>query len=177
MDPKLIFPVLMAMLIAWAIYRRVRRTIGRQALAPARMKFRIGLLGVIGVLILLASVRDLSLLGATLGGIACGTALGFIGLRHTKFETTAQGQFYTPHTYIGLLVSALFLGRILYRFLYQYQGMQAAGQANANPFAAYQSNPLTLAIFGVLIGYYIAYYTGVLNKCRSLAIAPAPTGE
>lgn len=172
MDPKLITPVLIAMFVAWAIYRRVRRTIGRQPLAPGRMKFRMGLLGLIGVVMLVFSLRDIELAGALLAGMAAGAALGYFGLRHTVFETTDKGQFYTPHTYIGLFVSALFLGRILYRFLFLYPGMQAAAQANESPFATYQKSPLTLAIFGVLIGYYIVYYAGVLRKSRSLAAAP-----
>jgi hypothetical protein len=50
--------------------------------------------------------------------------------------------------------------------------MQAAQQANANPFAAYQKSPLTLAIFGIVIGYYIAYYAGVLMSSAKPA-APA----
>jgi hypothetical protein len=169
MDPKLITPVLMAVLVAWALYRRVRRTIGRQLVSPARMQWRIGIFGVVGALMLFVSLRDMQLLGAMVAGLAGGAVLAWFGLRHTKFETTAQGHFYTPHTYIGLFVSALLLGRVLYRILVLYAGMQAAAQANANPFAAYQKSPLTLAIFGVLVGYYLTYYAGVLSKSRSLA--------
>src|SRR5437660_387672 len=39
-------------------------------------------------------------------------------------------------------------------------------------FAAYQKSPLTLAILGVVIGYYLLYYAGVLNRSRALQ---APT--
>lgn len=48
----------------------------------------------------------------------------------------------------------------------------AAAQADRNPFAAYQKSPLTLAILGVVIGYYLLYYAGVLNRSRALR---APT--
>ena len=173
MDPKLITPVLIVAFIAWAMYRRVRRTIGRQLVSPARMQWRIGMLSLIGGLFLFTSLRDMNLFGAMVAGLAAGAALAWFGLRHTKFETTPQGHFYTPHTYIGLAVSALLLGRIAYRFLAVYPAMHAAAQADANPFAAYQRSPLTLAIFGVLVGYYVAYYIGVLNKSRSLATAAA----
>jgi hypothetical protein len=48
-----------------------------------------------------------------------------------------------------------------------------AAQADQNPFAAFQRSPLTLAIFGVLVGYYVFYYAGVLRASRNLP-APAP---
>src|SRR5689334_20773065 len=44
-------------------------------------------------------------------------------MQHTKFEATAEGNFYTPHTYIGLAVSALLLGRVAYWFLAVYASM------------------------------------------------------
>lgn len=173
MDPKLITPILIVALVAWTMYRRVRRTIGRQAVSPVRMQWRIGILGLVGAMFLFTSLRDMNLLGAMAAGLAGGAALAWFGLRHTKFEATAEGHFYTPHTYIGLAVSALLLGRIAYRFLAVYPAMHAAAQTDANPFAAYQKSPLTLAIFGVLVGYYVAYYIGVLSKSRSLATAAA----
>ena len=177
MDPKLITPVLVAVFVAWVLYRRVRRNIGRQKLSPARMQWRMGIFGVIGALLLFNALRDVNLLGAMIAGLGGGAALAWLGLRHTKFEHTPEGDFYTPHTYIGLFVSALLLGRILYRFVAVYPAMQAASHEDANPFAAYQKSPLTLAIFGVLVGYYIAYYAGVLIESRRLAALPVPDGK
>ncbi len=174
MDPKLITPVLFAVFVAWVLYRRVRRNIGRQRVSPVRMQWRMGIFGVIGALMLFGALRDMNLFGAMIAGIAGGVALGWFGLRHTKFEITAEGNFYTPHTYIGLLVSALLIGRILYRFIVVSPAMHAATQEDANPFAAYQKSPLTLAIFGVVIGYYLAYYAGVLIESRRLAALPVP---
>jgi len=66
----------------------------------------------------------------------------------------------------------LLLSRIAYRFLVVYPAAHAAAQADRNPFAAYQKSPLTLAILGVVIGYYLLYYAGVLNRSRALR---APT--
>ncbi len=167
MDQKLIFPIAMGALVLFAIYRRVRRNIGRQPVTAGRMQFRIGMLAIVGALIAFGALRDMSLLGALLAGVVAGAALGWFGLQHTKFETTPQGNFYTPHTYIGIFVSLLLLGRIAYRFIVVYPTMQAASQADQNPFAAYQKSPLTLAIFGVLIGYYIFYYVGVLRTSKN----------
>lgn len=164
MDPKLVTPLLVAAFVLWAIYRRVRRNFGRQRVQPVSMRSRMILFGVVGALMLLAAARNLQLFEGMIAGIAGGVTLAWLGLRHTIFETTEQGSFYTPHTYIGLAVSALLIGRIAYRFMVVYPVAQAASQAGANPFAAYQKSPLTLAIFGVVIGYYIAYYAGVLTR-------------
>jgi cytochrome b561 len=84
---------------------------------------------------------------------------------------TNEGRFYTPHTYIGLAVMLLFLGRLAYRFLYLATDPGAA--------AAYQRSPLTLGTFGLLVGYYLLYYAGILLRTRASAppapdVAPAP---
>ena len=68
MDPKLITPILMVAVVAWAIYRRVRRTIGRQPFQPKRMQVRMGILALAGVVTLLFSLRDMELAGAALAG-------------------------------------------------------------------------------------------------------------
>ena len=115
MDQKLITSILIGALALWVLYRRVRRNIGRQPLNARRMGGRIVLLAVIAVLMASGATRDVELLGALLAGIAGGAALGWLGLRHTKFEATVEGKFYIPHTYIGVLVSALLLSRIAYR--------------------------------------------------------------
>jgi cytochrome b561 len=168
MDQKLIFPVIMGAFILFAIYRRVRRNVGRQPVQPVRMRSRIIMLAIVGGMIALGALRDVNLLGAIAAGFACGALLAWFGLQHTKFERTTQGEFYTPHTYIGMAVSLLLIGRIAYRLVIIYPSMQMAAQADQNPFAAFQRSPLTLAIFGVLVGYYVIYYAGVLRASRNL---------
>jgi hypothetical protein len=174
MDQKLFLPIVIGCFILFAVYRRVRRNIGRQPVRPARMRSRMLLLTVVGALIALGATRDFNLLGAVLAGLLAGAALGWFGLQHTQFENTGQGQFYTPHTYIGLFVSLLLIGRIAYRLLSILPSMHAAAQADQNPFAAFQRSPLTLAIFGVLIGYYVCYYAGVLRASKKVPPTTAP---
>lgn len=166
--------VLIAAFLGWAIYRRARRSFGRQPVNVIRLRLRIGVLAVIGTLILAASVVNMNLLAAMLGGIVCGAVLATVGLRHTRFEATAEGRFYTPHTYIGLFVSALFIGRILFRYLTLYGHPQSIAQASPNPFDQYQRSPLTLAIFGVLVGYYVLFNLGILRKSREIALPASP---
>jgi len=174
-DQHLLMPILLSVLVCWAIYRRVRRSFGRQPVRLGRMQLRVALLSVIGALVLAASARDRNLLGALIGGVACGLALGYIGLRHTRIEVTPQGHFYTPHTYIGLFVTALFLSRLIFRLLTVPLSGSAGVQPDSNPFDVYQRSPLTIAMFGVLLGYYEFYIVGVLKTCRQLAVPATDT--
>ena len=175
MDPKLFFPVLTVALVLLMVGRRVMRNIGRQPLRPVAMQFRIGLFAVIGTMFLLRALHAPELLGALLGGVAGGAALGVFALRLTRFERTEQGFFYTPHTWIGLAVSVLLIARLAYRFFIVMPQMQAAAQADQDAFGAFQRSPLTLAVFGVLIGYYVCYYVGVLRTARNGAAQPDPS--
>ena len=173
MDPKLITPILIGALVVWAIVRRARRTFGRQTVQPARMWLRIGILTFAGVAVAATSgARSAQMLEALSGGLLCGAALAWLGLRHTRFEVTAEGRFYTPHTYIGLAVMLLFLGRLAYRFLYLSMGTGGTFGADPNAAVAYQRSPLTLGVFGLLVGYYVLYYAGVLFRTRPSALPP-----
>jgi hypothetical protein len=166
----LITPVLISALVAWAIYRRFRRNIGRQAVNIRRLQLRIAIFLVIGVLVLFVAANDMTSLGALLGGVVGGAALALLSLKHTMFEAIGEQRFYTPHTYIGLFVSALFLARVAFRLLTVHVNTGATALSNQNPFAAYQKSPLTLAILGVLVGYYVLFYIGVIRRSRNLAI-------
>ena len=169
MDPRVFLPYLVVALIVWRLYRRMRRSFGRQAVRDGYMWFRIGLLTLVAAAVGVLIARDVEVLGALLGGIACGAVLGAFGIKYTKFEVTPQGRFYTPHTYIGVAVTALFVGRLLYRFLEIYNGMVPAAAAGQGLAAAYQRSPFTVAVFGALVGYYVLYCLGVLQRTRPQA--------
>jgi len=174
MDPKLITPILIAALVVWAIVRRLRRTFGRQAVQPVRIWLRIGVLTLAGGLIAATSAtRGTEMLEALIGGLACGAALAYVGLRHTRFEVTPEGRFYTPHTYIGVTVTLLLVGRLAYRFFYLANGANGMFGSGPNAAAAYQRSPLTVGIFAVLVGYYVLFYAGVLLRTRASEV-PAP---
>lgn len=168
MDPKLVTPILVAVLVAWGIARRVRRTFGRQPVHVGRIAFRIGMLALVAGLVV-ATARDAQALESVIAGVGCGAALGYVGLTHTRFEVTPEGRFYIPHTYIGLAVTALFLGRLIYRFAYLQSDPHAMMGAHQDLAIAYQKNPVTLGIFGLVVGYYVVFYVGVLAKTRTAA--------
>jgi hypothetical protein len=179
-----IVPFLFAALVVWSIYRRLRRSFGKQRLRPVQMGIRIGLFLLIGGLLLPSVIHSsvyVASLESMLGGLLAGVALAIWGASHTRY-LREQGQlFYVPHTYTGLAVSLLFLGRLVYRFVQVYS-LQSAVQGGAKPgFAAASmvSTPLTLGLFYVLVGYYVCYYSVVLWKSKhltaeELASEPAP---
>jgi drug/metabolite transporter superfamily protein YnfA len=180
MDPKLLSPLIFGVVIVLLFYRRVRRSFGRQTVNTARLSIRAAVLGVVGVMLASVVWREYRLVEALAAGIVAGALLALVGLRHTRFEASEQGRFYTPHTYIGVLVLALFVGRLVYRLVQSSTGAPGlAGGAGtaANPLAVYEHSPLTLTIIGLPIGYYVLYNLGVLRKSRALAEQPPGTAD
>jgi hypothetical protein len=150
-------------LFGWGLYRRVRRTFGRQPIRRWRMGIRAGALSLAGTW-LLATAPGANAFEAAAAGGALGVTLAFLGLAHTRFETTDEGRFYTPNGWIGLVVTALFLGRLAVRAL----GAPAAAVATAvpSPLGGAPGNPLTAGAFFLMAAYYVCYDLGVLRRSR-----------
>jgi hypothetical protein len=166
----------MAALILFAVYRRFRRLFGRQLLQPTRLKVRIALLTLITIVMLLGGMHSTNLAAATLVGLAAGAAVAYVGLRLTRFDAMPGGIFYTPNAYIGAALSAVLLGRLVYRFQVLYPTMQAAHAGGNDPLESFQRSPLTLALLGIVIGYYLAYCVGLL-LCSAKLRAQPPIGQ
>ncbi len=72
-------------------------------------------------------------------------------------------------------MTLLFLGRLVYRFLYLSNGANGmpGSDLHAAAAATYQRSPLTVGTFAVLVGYYVLFYAGVLLRTRASEL-PAP---
>jgi hypothetical protein len=147
-------------LSAWGIYRRIRRNIGRQKLRPRRIIIRLVVLSIISVIFIGISLQLPKLMLGIGGGLLLGIGLGFVGLKLTKFETTEAGHFYTPDTRIGIALTALLAGRVLYRLWILNDVTASATTGGGPPPAAFQS-ALTFLIFGLNAGYYLVYSIGL----------------
>jgi len=165
MSANLTQAVIIGGFITWAMYRRIRRVIGRQRLRPSRLWFSLVLFSVLSLLLVLTSLVHWALLEGIVGGLLLGAVLGWFGLRLTRFETTAQGHFYIPNAHIGIALSFLLVGRLVYRFW--VLGDLATAANHPPPL----QSPLTIFLFGLLAGYYIVYYLGVLSHTRDKPLA------
>ena len=160
MTPHQLVPALVIPFIAWRIYMRARRNIGRQLFKPARLQVSIAVFSTVLVVFGYFGLPHPVTLVALGGGLAASGALAWWGLHLTKFENTPQGKFYTPNTALGLAVMALFIGRILYRMIALSTVSSGTAAAMPQPF----QSPLTFFLFGVTAGYYIVYAIGVLIR-------------
>jgi hypothetical protein len=175
-------PFLIAAVVVFAVYRRFRRTFGRQLLRPARMISRIVLLAVVVCALLPMAAHSVEFLAAQLAGAALGIALGMWGAERTRFQMHDGQMHYLPHTYTGIAISLLFLGRLAFRVVQAYTGPNASHVAYAHAANAadrsqafapesMMRSPLTVGIIFVLAGYYVCYYTRVLWKSKHLKAA------
>jgi hypothetical protein len=156
----------LAALVAWRLYARMRRVIGRQLYRPARSWVSVILFPTLALLLLLAGgVAKPTTALAEVAGLVLGVALAVYGLRLTRFEDTPGGTFYTPNAHIGIGLSVLFAARVIYRMaqLYMTSGPPAA------PSTSLTGSPLTLFIFGTLAGYYAWYALGLIRRQRQKA--------
>src|SRR5450631_1788105 len=128
-DYSRIWPYVISGLAVVLIYRRFRRSFGRQPLRPGRMWIRIALLIVLACSLLPLAFKSGQFLLAECAGAAAGAALGIWGARHTRYAEIQGRLFYVPHTYTGVAVSLLFIGRLVYRIVEWYSQNRAAGGA------------------------------------------------
>ena len=160
MTTRQLVPAFVITLVAWRVYMRIRRNIGRQPFRPGRLKTSIVIFSVVTALFLVAGIFHPAALGALVGGLALSVPIALYGIKLTKFEDTPQGKFYTPNTALGIGISALFIGRIAYRFLVLYAVTDLRAPQSPEAF----QSPLTYFLFGLSAGYFIAYQAGVLIR-------------
>src|SRR5260370_4120134 len=130
-DYSRIWPYAIAGLAVLLIYRRFRRSFGRQPMRPVRMWIRIAVLILLSCSLLPSALKSGQFLLAELTGALAGLALRFWGPQHTRYATYEGRLHYVPHTYTGIAVSLLFIGRLVYRIVEWYAQNGAPGGAAA----------------------------------------------
>ncbi len=169
--PSTIVLLALLPLVAWRIYMRFRRMVGRQQLSRVRPWITLAIFSIVLVLLAYAARAHVERLGWLAAGLTAGGLLAAYGLRLTRFEPTPQGLFYTPNAYLGIALSLLFFGRILYRVTEVY----AISTAAAPTPPSFAGSPLTLSTFGLIAGYYVTYAIGLmLWRNRELRVQPQP---
>ncbi|CAM1000310.1 DUF1453 domain-containing protein [Rhodanobacter sp. Root179] len=159
--------LIMLPLLAWMVWKRVSRQFGRQPIRRKRMIARIVIFVILGGLMALSGLQRLALAEGLLGGVLIGGAVGLVGLRLTRFEIDpVKGDCYVPNPWIGALLTALLLGRLAWRLFETWQMQATAGGSAAMQPMGQALTPLTLLVIGLLVGYYIVYFTGLLIHHR-----------
>lgn len=163
-------------LVGLMLFRRYQRTFGKQVFSFVRMVLRMALLAVICGLYLVATRTALGFAAAA-AGLAIGTGLAVVSLRTTHLEVSPDGKFYTPNVWIGLAVTALFLGRLLARMATFYMSPATMLNTGETPLDGLQRSPLTLGIFCLTAAYYIVYFGGIIRHMRRLEGKAPPEPE
>ncbi len=133
--------------------------VGRQRLSIVRPWITLIVFPLLVALLVATAFTHIERLALLCVGLVAGGALAIYGLRKTKFEPTPQGLFYTPNAHLGIALSLLFVGRIIYRFIEVY----ALNPSVVHTSADFARSPLTLAVFGLLAGYYVGYAIGLVR--------------
>jgi hypothetical protein len=163
---------IMIPVMAFAVWRRVRRSFGRQPIRRKQMIARAAILSVIGIAVAFTGLLNVRLLEGLLGGALGGVALGLLGLRLTRFERDASGaDAYYPNVWIGSLLTVLLVARLAWRFFVAMPQLQDQAATYHGPSMG--NSPLTFAVLGLTLGYYIAYYAGLLVHHRRFERAQA----
>lgn len=173
--------------VVFIMFRRVRRNFGKQKLNRGYMIFRMVLLCVVGALLLIPTFFSRELAVVTVIGAAIGVGLALWAARHTRFLNQDGVLYYLPHSYTGIVVTALFVGRLVYRFVVLSQGGYglvatdtSMGPGDFGGMGAIYHNPMTRLVFFILIGYYVYYYWFVLHESKHLKpgdMEDAPTDK
>jgi hypothetical protein len=152
---RMVFYIAIAAFVAWRVYQRMRRNIGRQPLRPRRSAFRLAMICIAIVVLAVMLYPFPRALAGFGGGILIGALLGFVGLRLTRFETTEEGHFYTPDTRMGVGISLLLTGRIIYRLVVPPNFTLIPGHPPP------QFSPLTFFLAGITLSYFLVYLIGL----------------
>jgi hypothetical protein len=164
--PTTIVFLILVPLLAWRVYARVRRMAGRQKLSRSRAWSTLTIFPAVIALLAFAAHAHVEALVGLAAGLAGGSVLGLYGLRLTRFEATPEGLFYTPSAHLGIALSLLLVGRMLYRLVEIYR---------SDPMATNLAlSPLTLLVVGLLAGYYMAYAIGLVRWRDPTVSASSP---
>jgi membrane protein CcdC involved in cytochrome C biogenesis len=162
--------VVPVVLIAFALYRRIRRTIGYQKLAKRAMTTRIVIFAIIGALILAAGAMRPIVYVYDLAGIAAGVVLAYYAIRTTTFERRGDSWFYRPNPWVGIILLALFIGRVADRLYEVYTLYGSSSVHNAGNQAQLNHDPFTAVVLFAIVTYYAVYYTFVIRKEKHLQL-------
>ena len=97
-------------------------------------------------------------------GILAGCALGILGLLLTKWEPSPRALHFTPNRFLVLAITLTIAGRIAYSFWRAYETWGHA--ADRQEWLVTWGVAEALAAGGVVLGYYLSYWSGVRRRFK-----------
>lgn len=102
----------------------------------------------------------------SLAGLAGGGLLGLLGLAMTRWEKTSPALYFTPNRWLILVITLAVAARLFY-------GLGRAWQAwnTSRPISAWANEAGiagSLAVGGIVLGYYLIYFAGVLQRFKRI---------
>jgi hypothetical protein len=164
-----LLPLLLVVLMPIGLVQRYRLGTARRKARPWRSTLALVLIA-LSTLLFLAGAAATSLFvphafGGAAAGVALGTGLGLAGLRLTRWEATPATLHYTPNRWLVLLVTFMVSARVVYGLWRTWQ-VARAGASGAELVQAF-GIPGSLAVGGAVIGYSLAYASGVRGRLSS----------
>ena len=130
----------------------------------------IGLLISVALFVLGAFITNRWVPGAltySLGGLALGCLLGILGLGLTRWEEVTGTLNYTPNRTLVLLITLVVTGRLAYGVwrMWQAWSLREFGEE----WIEYSGLSGSLGASGIILGYSLTYWLGLLRKIRQTA--------
>ncbi|MBM7646939.1 putative flippase GtrA [Scopulibacillus daqui] len=168
--------IVMIAIVCLAIFKRARRNIGWQKFQPSKMLIRMVVFFIIGALLLFENIIHPIAFISDIAGAAIGLILAYYGISSTTFEKRGEDWYYRNNPWIGGIVTALFFGRLIYRFymmfsLAQHAGGRALQQSNSLQNMMHTGSSWTAGLIMIMFAYYAAYCMMLLRKRKSQSIA------
>ena len=173
--PLLVLPLLILLALAAVLALIPLSLVQRYRLGTSRQRAR-GWLAAINFAGLLlsaiaflttAAVTTMWVPGAltyTAAGLCIGAVLGMAGLWLTRWEFSVDALHYTPNRLLVLGITVLVAGRLLYGVWRGWQSW-SAGMHGGSWFVD-AGVPGSMAAGALVLGYYLAYWTGVRRRYR-----------
>ena len=161
-------PLLLVALMPLILVQRYRVGTARRQVRPWVVGLNLLLMALSAVLFLAGAAFTsywvtYAFTGAAVG-LAAGGLLGVLGLVATRWEPTAATFHYTPNRWLVLIVTFAVTARVVYG-LWRSWTVARAGVTGAPVVLAF-GIPESLAVGGMVIGYYLAYAVGLRGRLR-----------
>lgn len=161
-------PLLLLALMPLILLQRYRVGTARRLVRPWVVGLNLLLMALSAVLFLAGAAFTsywvpYAFMGAGMG-LAAGGLLGLLGLVATRWEPTAATFHYTPNRWLVLVVTFAVTARVVYG-LWRSWTVARAGLSGPPVVLAF-GIPESLAVGGMVIGYYLAYALGLRRRLR-----------